>query len=279
MVALIELISVFCIIYGISCIAALLNQAFRALPQPFFFAVVAAFTLLLSFFAGGLLKSRGIGRGTIIFAGIVAYFVSALSFLFDRGLVAFPLQQITRVDLGIAVSVNFSFFLWILLFILLAFWIKSKRLRSWYTKMQKIVIPGLVLLATCGVISVIALIAAPQGVFGHPAIPAFDYSVALQQRASAYQKEHYAWQVIPDEEVGDVKMQTTERLGRIWSYNFLLFGASSRLENAPFSVCYNPKYDIWFVETHPHQPLPQDGQDHYTHLLVRGSDGLVLAKW
>lgn len=278
-VAILELLIVFCAICGIGGVIALLNLAFRLPLSPFIIVVAFIFAFVLSFLLGGLFSIRGIGRGTVIFAGLLAYLVSAISFLFGRGLVLFPLCQVSNINLGVAVSIGFSFFLWVLLFVLIAYWIKNERLQLLYAKIQKITIPILVFLVVCGVVYVIAIIAVPYSAIGKSAVPTFDYSIALQQRSSAYQKEHYAWQVIPDEELGDIKMQITERLGHIWSYNYLLFGSNSRLESGSFSVRYNEKYGIWLVETYPRKPIPYDRPDSYTHLLVRGSDGLVLAKW
>lgn len=231
---------------------------------------------------GGYFQIKKIGFEVAVIAAVIIGAINFFGFVKNRGLSILPLLKTTNLDLRTAININYYFFLWVIVLVVLAYMAKSKHMQAFHTRIQIVTIPLMVFLFICGVIYLTLICFTASNTFGGKSIPSFSYTADLQARANAYQKEHYSWQLEEWKYSGQtqkVKVKHTDSIGRVDSYIEVLDGANDRLESGPYSIRYNKDSGVWFVVTHPRQSVLNGQPSSYTHLLVRNSDGLVLAKW
>jgi len=276
---ILTLLIVFFTLCGILCVTAVLNRVFIPI-QPYFFIPVLALALVAAFVMGGYFQIKRIGREVVIIAALIIGAINFFGFVANRGLTILPLLKTTRIDLGTVINLNYYFFLWVMILAILAYMIKSKHTQAFHARVQRVTIPLMVFFFICGIIYFALICFTPNNTFSGKGIPSFSYTAGLQARAKAYQKAHYSWRLENwPGQTQKVQVKSTDSIGWTDSYTDVLDGANDRLESGPYSISYNKEYGIWFVRTYPRRPRQKGSQDYYTHLLVRNSDGLVLAKW
>ena len=263
---------------GIVGVTALLNYLLEPLNSYVSVSITTALAFLIAFVMGGFFRNKYIGRATTLFLGIGVCIIGWVGFQFGRGPTVLPLLKTTDMDLGIAVSIARYFSWWVVIAVLISRDIGSKQVRLLHLRFQKITLPLRNVLAVCGVIFIVLICFVPSSAFERGGLPFFLYTGALQERTAAYQKEHSGWQTEKREGIW-VQVKASDTIGPIRSSANVLQGASQRLISGPYSIYYNKYAHAWLVETHPRQSHLENSEDYFTHILVRVSAGLVLARW
>jgi len=272
---LVEWIIVPATLSGIIGVATLINYIFAGFNS----ALVVWTTGVLSFVAaiamGGLFRNKGIGRLTVWFLGCSVCILFYISFLLGRGISVLPLFRTTRMDLSVVLFIQNGFYWWVFVALLIAHEMAIGPVRLLHLRIQKVTVVIRNILIVCGLVFVVLNCFTPNSLYGYNNIPVFLYTHVLKARVAEYQQSHLGLQKRPDGLYED----RVEKLGRINSPLKLLRGAGERLVSGPYAIRHDQSSDVWFIETFPREPRPKNTEDYYTRMLVRGSDGLVLAKW
>jgi len=256
--------------FGIVGVTAFLNYLFAGINPILVVSATGILALIIAFLMGGLFRNKGIGRLTVWGFGFGVCIVYYISLRLGRGLPVIPMSKTTNMDLGMILYIGSNIFWWVYTIFLFAHTFATKQMRLLHLRIQNVTMIIRNALVVCGIVFVVLVCFTANSMYDNKNIPSYSYTEALRMRVAAYQRNP------PVRYYHGFELADPDALGQIGGSTKVLQGAGSRLVSGSYSVFHNKNSDIWLVETYPRI---SPGEDEYTHMLVRGSDGLVLAKW